>query len=629
MKLSAVNSSRFYSILLILLCPLLLVSCFGAGAGPDSDRDKISSFLGPLKTESDAVLYDLTSLTNETENDLCSYGLYDQNSIILLYGTGKEAGGSVSGYSARLLDLRDGSIQELISFERAPVSSEVSDGTQEIEILSADPLVIHDRRCGVVYRPGADSEAVILPEWLAGSSVYCMEGRVWLCADRGILYEITQDGLSAPVWSLPHTYGSFTPVTAGHEGMLTFATSLRQNPSEQIYVDVNPVTGESSFYQSSLNAGRFSVSCNGLLLGTTYRSDPAVSVCDPSKGTMKELEFPELVQAILRGDAEARSEDGGNGFAAFGASPLSLCGDWCCWMISDDELRPLRLYLWDISTSRSDSWKIPSITPFEEPVAADYGDLSLKASSLEDQYGVRIILGENVPTEFADYTAQFVTDEDVIEGSLEVLGNVLSLYPEGYWDALKGGYYRDIVFYLTGPLIPLNADSNISNASAFATESGGVMQLAFDLYDDLSPATVIHELTHAADYRFIGEGIWNEEEWNSLNPDGFTYYNAYIDENGESYETSGSPEYTAMGGSPADEVYFIDPYSKTYAMEDRARLMENLLSGTSPYESCYSGPHVQEKLSYYFNFLRETLGGDAWTSPTTWEEALQNASSLN
>ena len=214
----------------------------------------------------------------------------------------------------------------------------------------------------------------------------------------------------------------------------------------------------------------------------------------------------------------------------------------------------------------------------------------------------------------------------MIDGSLSVLDNVLSLYPDGYFDALKGSYYRDIAFYLTGPLTPHNADSNISNAGAFATESDGVMQLAFDLYDDLAPDTVIHELTHSADYRFLGEGIWDEEAWNSMNPEGFSYYEAYIDENGESYETAGSPDHTAMDGWPADEVYFIDPYSKTYAMEDRARLMENLLAGSSPYKYCFSGEHVREKLGFYFRFLRKTLGDEGWPSLTSWEEALESAS---
>ena len=174
-------------------------------------------------------------------------------------------------------------------------------------------------------------------------------------------------------------------------------------------------------------------------------------------------------------------------------------------------------------------------------------------------------------------------------------------------------------------MTPLNADSNISNASAFATESNGLMQIAFDLYDDLDPSTVIHELTHAADYRFLGEGLFSEENWNAMNPDGFSYYYSYIDENGESYEYSGSTDYTAEGGVPSEEVYFIDPYSKTFPMEDRARLMENLLSGQSPYAGAFRSGHVQEKLTYYFRFLREILGDGTWPSSTVWETALKEA----
>ena len=77
-----------------------------------------------------------------------------------------------------------------------------------------------------------------------------------------------------------------------------------------------------------------------------------------------------------------------------------------------------------------------------------------------------------------------------------------------------------------------------------------------------------------------------------------------------------------MSGCPADEVWFIDPYSKTYPMEDRARLMETLLSGRTPYSGCFRGLHVQEKLSFYFRFLRETLDDGSWPALTSWEEAL-------
>ena len=86
--------------------------------------------------------------------------------------------------------------------------------------------------------------------------------------------------------------------------------------------------------------------------------------------------------------------------------------------------------------------------------------------------------------------------------TLSVLENVLSRYPELYFDKLRGNYYREIVFYLAGDLIPLDETANISNAGAFATDCDGLCQIALGLWSDPDAATVIHELTHAADYRF-------------------------------------------------------------------------------------------------------------------------------
>ena len=294
-------------------------------------------------------------------------------------------------------------------------------------------------------------------------------------------------------------------------------------------------------------------------------------------------------------------------------------------MFRDEQGCASRIYLWDTVNCAAADWEGPSETAYEAPEPVDYGELSRAAEELGDRYGVTIVLGDNIPSEFRDYTAEPATEPSVLSGSLSVLSNTLSLYPEGYFDRLKGDYFRGIVLYLTGALTPLNAASSISNASAFTTESNGLMQVAFDLYDDLDPSTVIHELTHAADYRFLGEGLLDEDVWNAMNPEGFSYYYSYIDASGVSYETAGSTEYTAESGCPARDVYFIDPYSKTYPMEDRAVLMENLLSGNSPYAYCFSGGHVQEKLSCYFRFLRDTLDDGTWPASTAWEEALREA----
>ena len=618
--------------LYIIMTVVFLSSCRSAEP-QDPDRSAALSLLEPCEvgmSNGEGALYDLTPLFGEDAGPVCAYGLKSEYSLLFLQ---RENAGS--RFVLRLLDLRDGSITACGSFPEADVPRTEDGSEQDLELLCADPVVVCDRARGVLYRPSSEVKTVILPEWLRGSEPCCMDGNVWLSSDRGIIYTVTADGSIEPAWTLPCGYGALTPVVSGHEGSLTFATYSLKAPSDRILVDADPRTGESRFYLSDLGSSRFSVYADGLLLGTSFRTAPKVSVCSLSSHVKKEMQLPDQITALLRGSSDAAppvqngSPDAGtsgdSGFVSFSTVPLSICGDRCTFMLRNEQGCASRIYLWNTEGCAGTDWEGPSETPCDAPSPVDYGELSREAQRLEEQYGVRILMGENIPTEFTDYTAETVTDPSIMEGSLAVLGNVLSLYPEGFFEQLCGDYYRGVALYLTGEMTPLNADSNISNASAFATESNGLMQIAFDLYDDLEPSTVIHELTHAADYRFLGEGLFSEENWNAMNPDGFSYYYSYIDENGESYEYSGSTDYTAEGGVPSEEVYFIDPYSKTFPMEDRARLMENLLSGQSPYAGAFRSGHVQEKLTYYFRFLREILGDGTWPSSTVWETALKEA----
>lgn len=622
------HRTHFFPILYLLLTALLLLASCGGSSQTPGKREACKN-LAPRQislASGQGTLYEITELTSPDPGKiLCSAGMYDETHVLLL--TGDQAqGGTVSGYTVQLLDLGSSERQDLCSFEREDAHAGSTDGSRHLNFLSADPLIIHDAQGGILYRPGSSVEAVVLPEYLRDGVPFIQDGRLLLSSDRGIIYEVAEDGSLSAAWSLPCEYGAFTPVIAGHEGKLTFSTWSRQDPSLQVYVDVDPVSGGSDYYLSDINPARFSVYAEGRLLGSSFRTRPAVSVCDPSAHVKKEMVLPDDVLTLLSPD-ETVPEPGTprDSFLAFSTCPLSLCSEWCLWALCDEGGRPALLYLWDTAPCRSEKWDGPSISEYTAPQPVVYEGLTERAKALEGKYGIRVFIGANIPAEFADYSAEPFQETVTIDGSLSVLENVLSNYPDSYFTALKGDYYREIAFYLTGALSPLNAENNISNAGAFATESNGTMQLAFDLNDDLSPDTVIHELTHAADYRFAGEGTLNEEIWNSMNPEGFSYYYAYIDENGVSYEYSGSLDHTAMNGCAPDDVWFIDPYSKTFPMEDRARLMENLLSGRSPYEDCFAGRHVQEKLSFYFRFLRETLGDDSWPAQTAWEEALSGS----
>ena len=628
-----------------IMIAILLSSC-RAGESLDPDKAAAASFLAPCRigtAKGEGALYDLTPLLGEETGKVCAYGFASKYSLLFLCLNEPDRDNNCQ-YVLRILDLRDGSFTTSTMFPQSQARRETQE--EDFELLSADPAVIYDRTRGVLYRPFSDKDVVFLPQWLRDCAFYCMDGRIWLSSDRGIIYTVTEDGSIEAVWSLPCEYGAFTPIVSGHEGRLSFATYSRKVPSERILVDVDPRTGDSKYYLSDLGSSRFSVYADGLLLGTTFRTAPKVSVCSLASHVKKEMQLPDQITALLRGSASAApdadgsgssgsmpSDNGngstqaksGSGFVSFLTVPLSICGDWCTFMLRNEQGYAAGIYLWDTESCAASGWDGPSETAYTAPEPADYGDLSRTAEKLGDKYGIRIILGDNIPAEFTDYTAEPVTDLSIMKGSLSVLENTLSLYPEGFFANLKGNYYRGFALYLTGPLTPLNKDSNISNASAFATESNGLMQVAFDLYDDLDPSTVIHELTHAADYRFLGEGLLDEEEWNAMNPEGFSYYFSYIDPFGESYETSGSIEYTAVSGCSAGDIYFIDPYSKTYPMEDRAALMEHLLAGDSSYSYAFSGEHVREKLSYYFRFLRDTLDAGSWPASTAWEDALREA----
>ena len=115
-----------------------------------------------------------------------------------------------------------------------------------------------------------------------------------------------------------------------------------------------------------------------------------------------------------------------------------------------------------------------------------------------------------------------------------------------------------------------------------------------------------------------------------MNPEGFDYYYAYIDPNGDSYEWSGSSEYTtndsAWYDGDTDSVYFIDAYSTTFPTEDRARLMEYLLSDVDYGPPAYfASVHLQEKLTYYFQCIRTKFDTTNWPEQTSWEQMLSEA----
>ena len=125
-----------------------------------------------------------------------------------------------------------------------------------------------------------------------------------------------------------------------------------------------------------------------------------------------------------------------------------------------------------------------------------------------------------------------------------------------------------------------------------------------------------HELFHLLDNKLefdsmLREGaIYSEDAWMKLNPEGFEYADSTFVLPDELY----NEEY---------DLWFIDMYSRTFAREDRARIMEYAMLGD--FNMFISAPYRQAKLEYLNQCIRDAFDTTGWPEVTVWEETLENS----
>lgn len=286
----------------------------------------------------------------------------------------------------------------------------------------------------------------------------------------------------------------------------------------------------------------------------------------------------------------------------------------------------LSLLQWDLSHGGSPSntqdqgfSKGLSLVGRGEDDPAISSSLQAYKHELENHYGVTIYIGAEADRYFPDYRLEVVEDEELIQKNLEELEAALGQYPEGFFKQLLNDQVHTIGFYLGGRLSATN-DYSLSEAGAFACVYGQEQILAFDLRQYSTTRNLYHEMAHAIDRKIEaaalnGQCTFSEDDWKAMNPPGFSYDYSYVE---QSYD----PAYTALSVYDRDyrQVYFIDSYAKTFPTEDRARLMEYLLSGEQA-DACFESPHLQEKLTYYFAAIREAFADSDW-GQTAWEKRI-------
>ena len=230
--------------------------------------------------------------------------------------------------------------------------------------------------------------------------------------------------------------------------------------------------------------------------------------------------------------------------------------------------------------------------------------LRLQADDLEEKYSVTVLL-ENQTLGLCSSYAAAETDAGRIAQALTELDQALSLYPEGFWSQFQngireGGLYLCLTGRIQGSLDPVGKTQKSGNRYVVALDiSAGELQ-----------RTVHHELWHAIEMK-ISTDRFDHPQWEAANPEGFLYYGHY--DSGYQFLTQWT--YSSSGA----ECFFVDAYARINAREDRARIMEYVMSTDA--SDLMRSPVLREKLKIMSKTLRDQFDTTLWQTPY-WERYL-------
>lgn len=235
-----------------------------------------------------------------------------------------------------------------------------------------------------------------------------------------------------------------------------------------------------------------------------------------------------------------------------------------------------------------------------------------RAAELSQKYGVEIKIGEQCEVDFGDHRTSQVTKPLTIHVALKELDKALSAYPQGFLQQLTYGEQQKIEISFVGELVKNTISEH--GSAAFVSHREGKNILIANITVGSLEQTFYHEIMHLMDYRMEYDtatgknNVYNEDAWKALNPAEFSYR--------DSYEIIQDEEYLK-----AYQNWFVDDYAKTYAKEDRARIMENAAAGNI--EVFKGKPHLIAKLEYLCQYIRNGFDTTGWPEKTVWEETLE------
>ncbi len=284
---------------------------------------------------------------------------------------------------------------------------------------------------------------------------------------------------------------------------------------------------------------------------------------------------------------------------------------------------------------QDDSYQVNGVADIDEEVLNAYAEalnpplesskydfLRKRADEIEERFSVRIMLANQGFVVFEDENAYELNHSNIlgdkelarIENALDELEKALSSYPVGFFEqykAVTSGVGLVFAFFSS-------TSNDLWGSVAFASTARENQCIALDISITVLEGTIYHEIWHTIEniITLKDSNAFSDEAWNVFNPEGFEYYNDYTGY----YTQTDSDKYTYFGDR-TDGVYFTDAYGRTNGKEDRARIMQNMMSSSEQAASMLEYEPLRAKYAYMCEKIRDAFGIPADIIPS-WEAVL-------
>lgn len=350
---------------------------------------------------------------------------------------------------------------------------------------------------------------------------------------------------------------------------------------------------------------------SGFLMTESFGAGPALRLIDIARGR------------VIAG-LEALAGDIPLGFDHMAISELGFA------VLADNqyELNQASLYLWDFRQSPQAAESAAE----ETTIAGIRAGNDARAAGIAQAFGFALHIRQaGARFQNDTYYARPLDQEPALAHALSSMERTLKQLPAGLLREIGISAGDGFAFYLSGPIRP-KVPEGLGSPSAMTAFQENAAAIILDISSPIGVRTLSHELMHLMEERLVlSEGPGGRsllEDWLLLSPPGAPdrgYFYNYHDQEGREISdtalTADSPE----AWERPDQIWFIDAYSRTFPMEDRARLFETLfLAGDTPPE-LLQYPRLLRKAQYLCAMLREAFPSLKDSPSLPWERHIPPA----